>query len=254
MPLSISVIPGRAQARTRNLEIPGSALPGCPAMTEKLIALHECREGLGIVLVPARQRWTVLDDVARGPKDAALVELAGHVIVRTEDVEISGADALDHEVDGLLGRPGAGRLLGAAVRCQPREDEARNEQMRSDLAAGRVAQFVLQRFAERLHAGLGDIISGIAGRRGDALFGAGVDDEAGPSVLDHARRKHLRAIDDAPEIDAENSLPALMRAEHLAARLDAGIVQEDVGAAEARAHRAFQFRHFIAMADIDRHG
>src|SRR6267142_7256647 len=108
------------------------------AMTEKLTALHERRESVGVVLVPARQRRAVLDDVAGGPQDAPLVELAGDVIVGAEHVEIAGIDALDHEVDGLFGRPCAGRLLGAAARGEAREDEARNEQMRGDLAAGRV--------------------------------------------------------------------------------------------------------------------
>ena len=84
-------------------------------------------------------------------------------------------------------RPGAGRLLGAAVGGQPGEDEAGDQQVRREPAAGDVAQLVLQRLGEHLHAGLGDVVGRIARRRGDALLGAGVDDEAGPAAVDHAR-------------------------------------------------------------------
>src|SRR5207253_11025039 len=56
----------------------------------------------------------------------------------------------------------------------------RDHQMRADPAARYVAQFVLQRLRLRFHAGLRDVVGGIAGRRRDALLGAGVDDETGP--------------------------------------------------------------------------
>ena len=78
----------------------------------------------------------------------------------------------------------------------------------------RVAQLVLQRLGERLHAGLGDVVGGIARRRGDALLGAGVDDQPRPAALDHGGREHLAAMDDAPQIDAEQPLPVLRGAEH----------------------------------------
>ena len=63
---------------------------------------------------------------------------------------IAGVEAFDHEVDGLLWRPGAGRLLAAAPRGQPGKDMAGDHQMRADAAARRVAQFVLQRLGQRL--------------------------------------------------------------------------------------------------------
>ena len=43
--------------------------------------------------------------------------------------------------------------------------EARNEEERVALAAGRSAQLMLERFGEHLHAGLGHVVGGIA-RRG----------------------------------------------------------------------------------------
>jgi hypothetical protein len=64
-------------------------------------------------------------------------------------------------------------------------------------------------------------------------------------------REHLGAVDHAPEIDGKDALPVLGWAEHLAARLDAGIVHQDVGAAEALLNGAFQFLHLFDAADID---
>ena len=72
--------------------------------------------------------------------------------------------------------------------------------------------------------------------------------------FDHAGRKNLRAVDHAPEIDGENALPVFRGSEHRAARLNAGIVHQQVRAAEAPAHGGFQLGHFFRPADIDRHG
>jgi hypothetical protein len=57
---------------------------------------------------------------------------------------------------------------------------------------------------------------------------------------DHAGREDLRAVDDPPEVDVENSPPRVHGAEHPASRLDARVVHQDVGAAEAVGHRALQ--------------
>src|SRR5579859_3015268 len=112
--------------------------------------------------------------------------------------------------------------------------------MRADVIAFSVAQFVFEGFGESLHAGLRYIIGGIAGRRRDALLGAGVDDEPTFAALDHARRESLRAVDYAPEIDAENPLPVCFRPEHRTSGLNAGIVHQQVRSAEAFAHGGFE--------------
>ena len=105
--------------------------------------------------------------------------------------------------------PGRGRLFGAAVGREAREDKAGDKQMGADPPLRRVTQFVLQRFGKGLHAGFRHIVGGIAGRRRDALLGAGVDDEPGPPARDHAGGEHLRTVNDAPEVDGENVLPVL---------------------------------------------
>ena len=76
--------------------------------------------------------------------------------------------------------------------------------------------------------------------------------EARPAALDHVRGEYLRAVDHAPEIDREQALPVLQRTEHLCARRDAGIVHQDVGAAETLFHRALKRRDFFDAADVDR--
>ena len=120
--------------------------------------------------------------------------------------------------------------------------------------ARRVAQFVLQRLGKGFHARFRNIVGGIAGRRGDALLRAGIDDEARPPARDHAGREDLRAVNHAPEIDAENALPVFGRAEHLASGLNARIVHQHVRAAEPFAHRGFQPRDLIEVADIGDRG
>ena len=61
-------------------------------MTMILLPLHELRERLRIIRMPARQRRAVFDDVAGGPGHAPLVELPRHVVVGAENVEITGID------------------------------------------------------------------------------------------------------------------------------------------------------------------
>ena len=122
-----------------------------------------------------------------------------------------------------------------------------------DAAAFRVAQFVLQGLGKDFYAGLRNVVGGIARWRGDALLRAGVDDQAGASARHHPGSKHLRAVDDAPEIDAKNALPIVFGAEHLAAGLNAGIVHQNVGAAKTLLHRAFQRDDILAPADVDSH-
>src|SRR5437667_7534931 len=98
--------------------------------------------------MPSRQRGPVFDDVAGGPEDAPLVEVSRHIIIRTENVEISGVDPLDHEVDGLLRRPGSRWLLAAAFGGKAGKDETGDQKMSADAAASRVSQFVLQRLGK----------------------------------------------------------------------------------------------------------
>src|ERR1700730_8729465 len=102
--------------------------------------------------MPPRERRPVFDDVACRPEDAPLIEASRHIVIRTQDVEISGVYSFDHEVDGLLGRPGPGRLFGAASGGQARKDETGNQKVSAYPAAGRVSQLVLQRFRKSFQA------------------------------------------------------------------------------------------------------
>jgi hypothetical protein len=57
--------------------------------------------------------------------------------------------------------------------------------MRADLAAFGVAQLMLQSLGKHLHPRLRRIVGGIAGRRGDALLRAGIDDQPRLAMLEH---------------------------------------------------------------------
>ena len=77
------------------------------------------------------------------------------------------------------------------------------------LAARDVAQFVLQRFGENLHARLRQVVGRIARRRRDALLRSGVDDHRRSPAGDHAGRERLAAVNDAPQVDVDDAPPRL---------------------------------------------
>ena len=155
--------------------------------------------------MPAGERRPVLDNVAGGPKNPALVQFAGHVVVGAQDVEIAFPHRREHEIDDLLCAPRGQRFLGPRPRRHAGEGEARNEEMGADATVLGVAQFVRQRLRHDLHARLGDIVGRISGRTGDALLGAGVDDRRRRPLADHLGRESLHPVHDAPEIDVEDA-------------------------------------------------
>jgi hypothetical protein len=61
-------------------------------------------------------------------------------------------------------------------------------------------------------------------------------------------------VNHAPKIHCENALPVLQGVEHLAARLNAGVVHQDIGAAEPLSHGLFQYRYVFDPADVSGHG
>src|SRR5262245_28280614 len=188
---------------------------------DELSPLHIVGECLCIIGMPAREGWTVLDDVTGRPKNASLIQGPGRIIVWTQYVKIPNRQALQHKIDGLFWRPCARRLLGAAFGGQLREDETGNQQMRAESAAGRVPQFVLKRFGENPHASLGHIVGRVTGRGGNPLLGPSVNDQARTPAIDHAGREHLRTVDHAPQVDDKDSFPTRGRTEDEAYWLDA---------------------------------
>jgi hypothetical protein len=104
--------------------------------------------------MPPREGWAISDDVAGRPKNPPFVEVSRHIVIRTQDVEISGVYSFDHEVDGLLRRPGPGRLFGAASGGKACKHEPGDQKVSAYSAAGRVSQLVLQRFRKSFQARL----------------------------------------------------------------------------------------------------
>jgi hypothetical protein len=77
------------------------------------------------------------------------------------------------------------------------------------------------------------IVGRVSRRRGDALLGAGVDDQTGFAVGQHMRPEGAGAVDDAHHVDAEDRIPIGVGAEDRGFRTDAGIVHQQMDAAEA---------------------
>ena len=61
-------------------------------------------------------------------------------------------------------------------------------------------------------------------------------------------------MNDAPQVHRENALPVLQRTKAGAVRADAGIVHQDIGAAEPLLHRSFKAREVVEAADVNRGG
>lgn len=202
--------------------------------------------------MPARERRTVLDEIARGPKDTFLVERSADLVVRAQDVEVSGREALEQKVDRLIGGPRARGLLGSAGHA--RVDEARDEQARAEKRAGRVAELVLERLGVRLHGGLGHVVRGVARGRRDALLRARVDHQACPAARKHARHEDLRAMEDAPEVHPEHLLPGGFVAEGVGLLGHASVVHQHIGAAETLGHVCLERAHIVDARDVRRLG
>src|SRR5271168_1775304 len=69
--------------------------PPAPSAPERRFRGEERGKFVLVVGMPARQGWTVADDVFRRPQDASVVDVAGHVIVGADDVEITCAHAFE---------------------------------------------------------------------------------------------------------------------------------------------------------------
>ena len=106
------------------------------------VETQERGEFVRVVRVPARQRRAVPDDVLRRPQDAAVVDVAGDVVVGADDVEVARRPS----ARPACRRPARASRRRAASRCgragHAGEGRARHQQVRGDLAARDVAQRV----------------------------------------------------------------------------------------------------------------
>jgi hypothetical protein len=86
------------------------------------LAGHEGPECDLVVRVPARERRSVLGDVAGRPLDAAAIDLRRHVVVGTQDVEVAAGQRREQVVGDLPWQPRGRRLLVGrlfAISCPP---------------------------------------------------------------------------------------------------------------------------------------
>jgi hypothetical protein len=92
------------------------------------------------------------------------------------------------------------------------------------------------------------------GRAGNPLLGARVDDRARRLLVDHRLGEGVNAVDDAPKVDREHSLPAIVVVEGAAAGRGAGVVHQHVDRTERGIGTVFEAIYLIDLADIGRHG
>jgi len=85
------------------------------------------------------------------------------------------------------------------------------------------------------------------------LLGTGIDDRARRVLIYHRLGESLYAIDDAPKIDVQHTLPVLVMVPRTAARRGAGIVHQYGNFAEGVICPVFEALDLFQLADIRRH-
>ena len=70
-----------------------------------------------------------------------------HLVVRTDDVDVTNRDALQHEAGSLFRRPGTIRLISPPLRGEFSEDETRHNKMSCELATPLWTQTIYGRMA-----------------------------------------------------------------------------------------------------------
>jgi hypothetical protein len=77
---------------------------------------------------------------------------------------------------------------------------------------------------------------------------------AGRLLVDHRLGEGVHPVDDAPQIDPEHALPALVMVPRAAARRGAGIVHQHRDPAERGVGPLLKPQDLVHLADIGRHG
>ncbi len=197
--------------------------------------------------MPARQGRAALGDVLRVPQHAAGVDFPGGLVVEAPQVELTARDAIEHRVDHLIRCPGRRGLLGDEPFHHAGVGEAGDQQVRGNPAALLLAQRVGEAFGQRFHAGLADVIGGVAGGLGDALLRAGVDHQPRCAAFRHGGDEALRDVDHAHQVDAKDAVPPGGISKDITAAADTGIAHQHRDRAEARG----ELCHRRAVRDVD---
>jgi len=155
---------------------------------------HERRESAFAIGMPARQSWSALNDIERRPKNALLVLFATGFIVLAENLKLPALVAFEQANGDLLGCLGARRLRRHMACDHARVGETGNKKMRGDAVVGLLTERLGEALCQRFDACLANIISGVARGLSDALFRAGVDDEARAIACNHRGNEALDAV------------------------------------------------------------
>ena len=130
-------------------------------------------------------------------------------------------------------------------------DETRGDDIGGDAAAG---DFAGDAFCHSDEAGLAGGVVRLAGEAHEAADRADVDDAAG-ALLDHGAEDGAGEIEGALEVRLEHGVPIAARHAHREGVAgDAGVVHEDVAAAEVGEDLVAGFLHRIEVGHIDRVG
>ena len=110
---------------------------------------------------------------------------------------------------------------------------------------------MLQGLGGGFDAGLADVVGRIAGRIGDALLGASVDDEGGCALIDHGLRERLHTVDDAPQVNVQDVLPLFECRPCAGFLAGTGVVHEHIDATEVGVGTRLERRDRGELRDID---
>jgi hypothetical protein len=217
----------------------------------RFVLLQKLLELFLVVGMPARERRPILRNILHRPSHAQMVRGPVHIVVGTKDVKEPAINFSLHEFHHLRRHPsvrvrlvlvkeGLGVVVGlalseglGALRLEGDAgiDPAGNQQGGPELSATPVPrrhELVLQSFRIDFEGGFAHVVGQVARRHGDALFGAGVDDDAGLVGGFHARHKGQTAVNGTVGIHLHHAIQRGDIGHGAAAQSDAGVVHEHV--------------------------
>ena len=114
------------------------------------------------------------------------------------------------------------------------------------------SQFGAQAFAQHVHGSLAGGVGGQFAIGGKGGGGRHVNNVAVAMAVDHLLGEQTRAVNDAPQVHFQQAIPFLDAGiQHPAGHTNAGVIDDDVRAADFFAHPIGQSLHGLGRAHVD---